>query len=133
MKIIIDGSRFSTIDEFYVEMERILTKDLSWRTGRNMDAFHDLLRGGFGVHAYGERVDFIWICAEKSRQDFGYVATVRYWETILKRCHPSNRPMMTEKIKAAQAHTGPTLFDIITEEILCKTDVYDHTLRLEEL
>ena len=41
--------------------------------------------------------------------------------------------MITEKIKAAQAHTGPTLLDIITEEILCKTDVYVHTLRLEEL
>ena len=66
MRIVIDGSRFSDIGGFYDEMEHILTKDLSWRTGRNMDAFHDLLRGGFGVFEYGESVDFFWIHSEKS-------------------------------------------------------------------
>ena len=65
MRIVIDGSRFSDIGGFYDEMEHILTKDLSWRTGRNMDAFHDLLRGGFGVFEYGESVDFFWIHSEK--------------------------------------------------------------------
>ena len=75
MRIVIDGSRFSDIGGFYDEMEHILTKDLSWRTGRNMDAFHDLLRGGFGVFEYGESVDFFWIHSEKSRQEFGFDAT----------------------------------------------------------
>lgn len=131
MRILIDGMRFSSIDEFFAEMERVLTKDLSWRTGRNMDAFHDLLRGGFGVHAYGEGVDFVWTHADKSRRELGYDAAARYWEALLKRCHPTNRPVIAEKIKAAQAHTGPTLFDLITEKILCKTSVYDHTLKLE--
>ena len=132
LEIIIDGAKFSTMDEFYEEMERLLTRDLSWRTGRNMDAFHDLLRGGFGVHAYGEGVDFLWLHADKSRRDFGYDATARYWEAILKRCHPVNRPKIQEKVKAAQDHTGPTLFDIISEQILCKNSVYAHTLRFAE-
>lgn len=132
MKIIIDGRRFSTIGEFYDEMERLLTRGLTWKTGRNMDAFHDLLRGGFGVHAYGESVEFVWLHAEKSRRDFGYEATVRYWEAVLQRCHPVNRPMMQAKVEAARNQTEPTLFDIITGEILCKTSVYDHTLGFED-
>jgi RNAse (barnase) inhibitor barstar len=42
----IDGSRFATLDEFYDELDRVL--DLSpW--GRNLDAFNDILRGGFGT------------------------------------------------------------------------------------
>ena len=130
MRIVIDGSRFSDIGGFYDEMEHILTKDLSWRTGRNMDAFHDLLRGGFGVFEYGESVDFFWIHSEKSRQEFGFDATARYWEDILTRCHPVNRPAVREKAENAKRHSGPTLFDLIVGEILCRTGVYSHTLTL---
>ena len=53
IKITIDGNNFVDLDGFFDEMERLLTKDLDWRTGHNFDAFHDLLRGGFGVHEYG--------------------------------------------------------------------------------
>lgn len=35
------------------------------------------------------------------------------------------------KIKAAKAHEGKTLFDIIIDEILNKNDWYDHTLYLD--
>ncbi len=31
-----------------------------------MDAFHDLLRGGFGVHEYGEGIEFYWVHAKKA-------------------------------------------------------------------
>lgn len=127
-KIIIDGAHFSSIEGFYDEIDRLLTKDLTWRTGHNMDAFHDLLRGGFGVHEYGEDIDFYWINSDKSRCDFGYDATVLYWEKILEKCHPSNRQMVSENIKAANERIGRTLFDIITDIILNKEDVYDHTL-----
>ncbi len=100
ISLVIDGMKFSDIKEFYAEMERLLTKDLAWQTGRNMDAFHDLLRGGFGVYEYGQGVDFVWIHAAKSREDFGYEATVLYWEDILKKCHPSNRLQVMQPNKS---------------------------------
>lgn len=131
-KITIEGTNFSNIDEFYNEMERLLTKNLSWKTGHNMNAFHDLLRGGFGVHDVGEGIDFYWKHANKSRQDLGYEATVLHLEKILTKCHPSNRENIAEKIKKAKNRQGETLFDVIVNEILDKNDWYDHTLVFDD-
>ncbi len=131
-RITIDGTHFSTLEEFYDEIDRLLTKNLTWKTGHNMDAFHDLLRGGFGVHEYGEGMDFYWLHAKKSRCDFGYGATALYWENILKKCHPSNRERVALKVADAKNHVGETLFDIIVKQILDKKCVYDHTLILYE-
>ena len=44
-KIIINGDNFADLESFYVEIDRVLTKDLDWETGHNLDAFNDLLRG----------------------------------------------------------------------------------------
>ncbi len=132
IKITIDGERFSTMDEFYDEMERLLTKGLSWRTGHNLNAFHDLLRGGFGVHEYGEAVDFLWINAKKSKEDFGYETTAAYWEKVLEKCHPVNREQVRKKIEAAKRGEGKTLFDMITDDIRLEDSVYRHTLTIED-
>ncbi len=131
VSLVIDGMKFSDIKEFYLEMEQLLTKDLLWRTGRNMDAFHDFLRGGFGVHEYGQGIDFLWIHAEKIRADFGYEATELYWQEILNKCHPSNQLQIAQKVKAAKNKQGETLFDMIVQQILCKTSVYQHSLVLD--
>ena len=130
IKITIDGNNFDTLDGFFDEMERLLTKDLDWRTGHNFDAFHDLLRGGFGVHEYGEAIDFVWVNSEKSRSDLGYEATKLHYEKLLKKCHPTNREAISKKIVSAKNRKGKTLFDIITELITDKSSVYDHTLEL---
>lgn len=131
IKITIDGAKFSTLEEFYNEIDRLLTKNLTWRTGHNMDAFHDLLRGGFGVHEYGEGVDFVWVNSDKSRQDLGYEATALFWDRIKEKCHPTNRDKMAEKAMLARKCQGETLFDIIAAQILDKNSVYDHTLTFE--
>ena len=62
MKIFtIDGNNFSDLEGFYNEIDKILTKDLNWKTGHNLDAYNDLLRGGFGVHEYEEPIVLRWI------------------------------------------------------------------------
>lgn len=70
-EIVIDGDKFSTADGFYEEMARLLTKDVNFVPGKNLDALNDLLRGGFGVHAYGEPLTLRWLHSEKSRQELG--------------------------------------------------------------
>ena len=70
-EVIIDGNRFSTLEEFYDEIDRLLTRDLPWKTGHNLNAFNDILRGGFGFHEYGEKLHIVWINASKSKIDFG--------------------------------------------------------------
>lgn len=72
MKILtIDGNNFSDIKGFYDEIDKILTKDLDWKTGHNLDAYNDLLRGGFGVHEYGEPIVLRWFNYEKSKRELG--------------------------------------------------------------
>jgi RNAse (barnase) inhibitor barstar len=67
--LIIDGNNFETLEGFYSEADKILTKKLTWDTGHNLDAFTDLLRGGFGVHEYGEPLLLIWKNSTKSKAD----------------------------------------------------------------
>ena len=47
----IDGNRFSTLEGFYDEISRVLIPGPYW--GRNLDAFNDILRGGFGTPEVG--------------------------------------------------------------------------------
>lgn len=70
-EIIIDASKFNNIGEFYIELDKVLTKDLNWKTGHNLDAFDDLLYGGFGVHEYDEPITIIWKNTDKSKMDLG--------------------------------------------------------------
>lgn len=63
----IDGERFSTLDGFYDEISRVLIPGAWW--GRNLDAFNDILRGGFGTPDEG----FVlrWRNADLSRERLG--------------------------------------------------------------
>ncbi len=70
-EFIIDGEKFNDMEGFYREIDLLFTKNLNWDTGHNLDAFNDILRGGFGVHEYGEPIKIIWKNFEKSRKDFG--------------------------------------------------------------
>ena len=72
MKVfILDGNKFSNIEGFYNEIDALLTKDLDWKTGHNLNAFDDLLQGGFGVHEFNEPITIKWINYNKSKKDLG--------------------------------------------------------------
>ena len=88
--IVFDANRSSTQASFYQEVENTCTKDLGWSIGRNLDAFNDLLRGGFGVYDYEESIQLIWSHSDKSRKDLGWAETVNYLTAKLITCHPSN-------------------------------------------
>lgn len=82
-EFIIDADNFSDLEGFYNEIDRLLTKDLSWKTGHNLDAFNDLLRGGFGVHKYGEPITLIWKNFKKSKRELGIELIEMIMEIIL--------------------------------------------------
>jgi RNAse (barnase) inhibitor barstar len=44
-EILIDGNNFDDLEGFYCEIDRVLTKDLTWKTGHNLNAFNDILVG----------------------------------------------------------------------------------------
>lgn len=60
LQIIIEGKNIKDLKSFFVEMDRVLTKGLDWETGHNLNAFNDLLVGGFGMHDYEEPIELLW-------------------------------------------------------------------------
>ena len=109
----IDGERFSNLEEFFDEISRVLVPGAYW--GRNMDAFNDILRGGFGTPDNGFKL--IWKNHCTSRERLSYEETTRQWEAALTYCHPLNISSVQEKIGRARADQGPTLFDDIVNVI----------------
>lgn len=110
---IIDGNKFSNLEEFYDEVEAKLTKGLDWKIGRNLDAYNDVLRGGFGVHKYEEKIKITWKNSAKSKTDLGQDATIDYLYEILERCHPTNRSSVKKTIEEMKHGNGELLFDTI--------------------
>lgn len=109
----IDGTRFSTLEEFYDEVSHILIPDDWW--GRNLDAFNDILRGGFGTPEEG--FVLVWKNSDLSRRRLGYPETVRQLKLRLERCHPTNRVYVALDLEAAERQEGPTVFDWLVEII----------------
>ena len=105
-EIIIDGSKFKDIYGFYAEVDRVLTKDLTWKIGHNLDAFNDLLHGGFGIHEYGESITIIWENANKSKNNLGYNATVSHYNNMLTRCHSTNISNVRGQLENAKQEKG---------------------------
>jgi RNAse (barnase) inhibitor barstar len=109
----IDGSRFETLEAFFDEISRVLVPGAHW--GRNLDAFNDILRGGFGTPDGG----FIlrWTNSALSRERLSYAETVRQLELRLQKCHPANRDRIEEYLDDATKGTGTTVFDWLLDII----------------
>jgi RNAse (barnase) inhibitor barstar len=109
----IDGLRFSTLEGFYEEISTVLIPGAEW--GHNLDAFNDILRGGFGTPEGGFVIR--WKNSKISRAKLGYPETVHQLEKRLQRCHPSNEARVAAHIEEAKAGNGPTVFDWLLDII----------------
>lgn len=70
-EFIINANNFNDLEGFYNEVEAVFTYNLGWKIGRNLDAFNDTLRGGFGRHEYGMPINIKWINFDKSVKELG--------------------------------------------------------------
>ena len=114
--LVLDGARFSGVAGFYEEVECLFTKDLHWKPAHNLDAFHDLLYGGFGVYASGEPVVLIWKNSAKSAQDLGFETTRKYYEHRFELGFP-NPAHWQKQLQELLAGRGQTFFEIVVEII----------------
>src|SRR5262249_33668233 len=92
-------------------ISRVLVPEAEW--GRNLDAFNDILRGGFGTPEDGFQLR--WINSERSRSVLGYAETIRQLKKRLQNCHPTNRTAVARDLAEARNHCGPTVFDWLIE------------------
>ena len=95
---ILDGNNFSDMEGFYSEIDKLLTKNLERQTGHNLNAFNDLLRGGFNVHEYNEPITIRWINYGKSKKDLGDEMVLILLEIMLN-CGDSDHDVKVELIR----------------------------------
>jgi RNAse (barnase) inhibitor barstar len=108
-RYIIDGQKFSTLEEFAKHFSSVVLNGRAWNG--NLDAFNDILGGGFGTPDEGFIIE--WRNHELSKQCLGHAETARRFEQLLKTCHPSNIPRIKAELAAARRGVGPTLFDTL--------------------
>ncbi len=110
---VVDGVEVGSLEDFWRVVGEAVNGPGGY-FGRNLDAFTDCLRGGFGTPDDEDFV-FEWRDHEVSRRNLGYPETVRQLELLLKRGHPSHGPALRERIERARAGEGDTVFDWLVE------------------
>lgn len=104
----IDGSKFDDFDGFVGHFSESVLQG-AWAWNGSLDAFNDILRGGFGTP--DPPWTLRWLHAARSREALGHAAEARWLEERLLRCHPTNVEGFRARRDEALAGRGPTLFD----------------------
>lgn len=103
----IDGARFSDFDGFCDEISRQVIPNAVW--GRNLNAFNDILRGGFGTPDEGFHL--IWRNVDLSADRLGRAETLRSLRAQLAASPADHRALVLEDIEDVLRGTGDTVFD----------------------
>ena len=115
--IVIEGSQIHDIASFYEEINRVFMQNEDWKLGESLDAFSDLLYGGFGEIKGKEPLQFIWKDIDNSKGSLGVEATKAFYEEKLANPSTYNVSWAKEKLEALENGKGQTYFDIIMEII----------------
>ena len=81
---VIDGSEINDKESFYDEFYMNMTDDLEFEPAHNLSAFTDVLRGGFGMHEYGDAISVLWENFAHSRKALGDEFTLKVLTIILR-------------------------------------------------
>ncbi len=106
-RYVLEGRAFSTLQEFAAHFSEVVLDGHVWNG--NLDAFNDILRGGFGTPDGG--FVLVWKDHGISRKCLGHGETARRLRRLLKTCHPTGLANIEDRLEAAQKGHGPTLFD----------------------
>ncbi|KRE57464.1 barstar family protein [Paenibacillus sp. Soil750] len=113
---IIDGSKISNFEDFCSEFSDVVLSG-KHRWHGNLDAFNDILSGGFGEIEGDEALTIFLKNSSTLKESLGYTETVKLLEERLLRCHSSNVPRVAEELQKAKNGVGPTIFDWLQEII----------------
>ena len=116
---IIDGAHFTNLSEFYNEFGLSVIPGNDW--GKNLDAFDDVLSGGFGTPPEGFTI--LWKNFVLSRERLGYAETLKYLEQQLSVCDSSQRNSVFTEIEKLKKGEGQMLCEILTEIIKEHADI----------
>jgi len=112
-QIEIDGNAINDIASFYEEINRVFMGGESWVMANSLDAFDDVLYGGYGVLQGTQSVVLVWHHIDHSRKALGYQTTRAYYLSKLRPGSSFNKKLFEEKLDALESGRGETYFDTI--------------------
>ncbi|MDQ0193257.1 barstar family protein [Paenibacillus wynnii] len=124
----INGDNFSDFQGFTKEFSSIVLSNKHIWNG-NLDAFNDILRGGFGFED-DDDIEIVWKNSINSIKDLGYIETIKKLNEKYEHCHPTNKVSVLQELHKARNNQGPTVFDRIIE-IINEHENKNITLKLE--
>lgn len=114
----INGDTIESIASFYAELNRIFMAEEDWQLGESLDAFNDLLYGGFGAMPSDGEVQLVWHNIEAAREALGVDATRAWLQAKLDDpARRFNQESIQRDLDALNAGEGETYFDIIMQII----------------
>lgn len=116
-EIIIDGNKIHDKASFYEEINRKFMQNESWQLAESLDAFDDLLYGGFGEIKEGEEVKLVWQNFEENRQSLGLEFTKGYYLEKLQHPDDFDTNIIQKKLDDLENGAGQTYFEILVEII----------------
>ena len=121
-KIILEGKDIVDIPSFYTQINAQLMQGEDWSLGESLDAFNDLLYGGFGAAKDADLLEIEWHDIDISRKHLGIETTKAYYQAKIQHGKPYNTALFQEKLQALAQGRGPTYFDILIEIIQSHRD-----------
>lgn len=113
----LEGTTMSDIASFYKQLNEQLMRDEDWQLGESLDAFDDLLYGGYSKWKDYDQLEIVWKDIAVSEQYLGMATTKAYYLKKLGGDSSFNQDFVKEKLKQLEAGTGQTYFDILMEII----------------
>src|SRR5213075_1660127 len=108
-EIIIDANEFRDLEGFAKHFSEVALRGRH-RWNGNLDAFNDILRGGFGTPKDG--FTLVWRHSAISKERLGYCETIKWLEDRVQDCHPTSVSSMQQRLAEARQGKGQTLFDM---------------------
>lgn len=115
--LVLNGNTFSSIEEFYEEIYKILTFGLDWKVAHNFDALNDILYGDFGVFSSKEIVTLKWLNYTKSKKDLGKAHSIEYYKMRAAGLTKHRSAYFLQKATDLEMGKGNTLIETILEVI----------------
>lgn len=113
--IFIDSDKFENLEQFLKYMSAVLLDSSYNHSIKSLDAFADVLEGGFGIFQENEDIKVKWKGVKKSKKDLGAEETLNYFNSILNDCHPTAKAEIKEQIIFTQTDDRYNLFYFILD------------------
>src|SRR3546814_15474198 len=91
-------------------------RGVDFTLGPSLDAFNDVLHGGYGAIRGNEPICLKWLHFEKNKEELGVAATLVFYQATLEQPETFNPEWARKKIAELERGEGQTYMDLLSSE-----------------